>query len=165
VTPSTLQIALLEIGKGSFSTINNVTKARIAMANYNQVMSGSGKAMFRVTDTEAWLIGMGIPPATQEDLSIMYTSKKAYGDEMKAAAKDVGKHAMLALTALRRGNTEGHKTHWAVVQAYLNTYEGDDLRTLMKEAYRVEAFTQYEKMVVEQMVKQYQTTDLTTQGQ
>jgi len=165
MTPSTLQIALLEIGKGSFSTINNVTKARIAMANYNQVMSGSGKAMFRVTDTEAWMIGMGIPPATQEDLSIMYTSKKAYGDEMKAAAKDVGKHAMLALTALRSGDTEGHKTHWAVVQAYLNTYEGDDLRTLMKEAYRVEAFTQYEKMVVEQMVKQYQITDLTTQGQ
>ena len=165
MTPTTLQIALIELGKGSFSTINNITKARIAMANYNQVMSGSGKAMFRVTDTEAWLIGMGIPPATQEDLSIMYTSKKAYGDEMKAAAKDVGKHAMLALTALRKGDTEGHKTHWAVVQAYLNTYEGDDLRTLMKEAYKVEAFTQYEKMVVEQMVKQYQITDLTTQGQ
>jgi hypothetical protein len=165
MTPTTLQIALIELGKGSFSTINNITKARIAMANYNQVMSGSGKAMFRVTDTEAWMIGMGIPPATQEDLSIMYTSKKAYGDEMKAAAKDVGKHAMLALTALRSGDTEGHKTHWAVVQAYLNTYEGDDLRTLMKEAYKVEAFTQYEKMVVEQMVKQYQITDLTTQGQ
>jgi hypothetical protein len=35
----------------------------------------------------------------------------------------------------------------------------------MREAYKVEAFTQYEKMVVEQMVKQFQITDLTTQGQ
>jgi hypothetical protein len=165
MTMSTLQIALTEIGKSSFSAINNVTKARIAMANHNQVMSGSGRAMYRVTDTEAWLIGFGIPPAAQEDLSIMFASKKAHADELKAAAKDVGRHAMLAITALRNGDTESHKVHAAVVQTYLNAYGGDDLRFLMREAYRVEAFTQYEKMVVEQMVKQFQITDLTTQGQ
>jgi hypothetical protein len=73
---STLQVALTEIGRTSFSAINNVTKARIAMANYNQVMSGTGRAMYRVTDTEAWLIGFGIPPAAQEDLSIMFLVKK-----------------------------------------------------------------------------------------
>jgi hypothetical protein len=72
---------------------------------------------------------------------------------------------MLAITALRNGDTESHKVHAAVVQTYLNAYGGDDLRFLMREAYRVEAFTQYEKMVVEQMVKQFQITDLTTQGQ
>lgn len=162
---STLQIALTEIGRTSFSAINNVTKARIAMANYNQVMSGSGRAMYRVTDTEAWLIGFGIPPAAQEDLSIMFSSRKAHGDELKAAAKDVSRHAMLAITALRNNDTESHKVHAAVVQAYLNAYTGEDLKLLMKEAYKVEAFTQYEKMVVEQMVKQFQITDLTTQGQ
>lgn len=165
MTADTLQIALGEIGKGTFSTINNITKARIAMSNYNKVMSSSGKAMFRVTDTEAWLIGFGIPPAAQEDLSILYSSRKPYNDELKAAAKDVGKHAMLALTALRNNDSEGHKTHSAVVQAYLNAYEGEDLKMLMREAYKVEAFTQYEKLVVEQMVKQFQVTDLTTQGQ
>ena len=162
---STLQIALTEIGKSSFSAINNVTKARIAMSNYNQVMSGSGRAMYRVTDTEAWLIGFGIPPAAQEDLSIMFSSRKAHGDELKAAAKDVSRHAMLAITALRNGDKESHATHAAVVQTYLNAYQGEDLKMLMKEAYKVEAFTQYEKMVVEQMVKQFQITDLTTQGQ
>jgi hypothetical protein len=165
MTMSTLQIALTEIGKSSFSTINNVTKARIAMSNYNQVMSGSGKAMYRVTDTEAWLIGFGIPPAAQEDLSIMYSSKKAHSDELKSAAKDVSRHAMLAITALRNGDKESHATHAAVVQTYLNAYQGEDLKQLMREAYKVEAFTQYEKMVVEQMVKQFQITDLTTQGQ
>ena len=162
---STLQVALTEIGRTSFSAINNVTKARIAMANYNQVMSGTGKAMYRVTDTEAWLIGFGIPPAAQEDLSIMFSSRKAHGDELKAAAKDVSRHAMLAITALRNNDLESHKVHAAVVQTYLNAYTGEDLKLLMKEAYRVEAFTQYEKMVVEQMVKQFQITDLTTQGQ
>ena len=165
MTMSTLQIALTEIGKSSFSAINNVTKARIAMSNYNQVMSGSGRAMYRVTDTEAWLIGFGIPPAAQEDLSIMFSSRKAHGDELKAAAKDVSRHAMLAITALRNGDKESHATHAAVVQTYLNAYQGEDLKMLMKEAYKVEAFTQYEKMVVEQMVKQFQITDLTTQGQ
>lgn len=165
MTADTLQIALGEIGKGTFSTINNITKARIAMANYNQVASSSGKAMYRVTDTEAWLIGFGIPPAAQEDLSILYSSKKAHTDEMKAAAKDVGKHALLALNALRNKDSEGHRTHSAVVQAYLNAYQGEDLKMLMREAYKVEAFTQYEKLVVEQMVKQFQVTDLTTQGQ
>jgi hypothetical protein len=162
---STLQVALTEVGRTSFSAINNVTKARIAMANYNQVMSGTGRAMYRVTDTEAWLIGFGIPPAAQEDLSIMFSSRKAHGDELKSAAKDVGKHAMLAITALRNNDLESHKVHAAVVQTYLNAYTGEDLKLLMKEAYKVEAFTQYEQMVVEQMVKQFQITDLTTQGQ
>ena len=162
---STLQVALTEIGRTSFSAINNVTKARIAMSNYNQVMSNSGGAMYRVTDTEAWLIGLGIPPAAQEDLSIMFSSRKAHADELKSVSKDVGKHAMLAITALRNNDLESHKVHAAIVQTYLNAYTGEDLRVLMKEAYKVEAFTQYEKMVVEQMVKQFQITDLTTQGQ
>ena len=162
---SMLQVALTEIGRTSFSAINNVTKARIAMSNYNQVMSNSGGAMYRVTDTEAWLIGFGIPPAAQEDLSIMFSSRKAHADELKSVSKDVGKHAMLAITALRNNDLESHKVHAAIVQTYLNAYTGEDLRVLMKEAYKVEAFTQYEKMVVEQMVKQFQITDLTTQGQ
>lgn len=162
MTSDTLQIALTEIGKGSFSFINNAQKARIAMANYNQVQSSSGKAMFRVTDTEAWLLGFGIPPAAQENLSILYSSKKAHDDEMKAAAKAVGKHAMLALTALRNNDSDGHKTHAAVVQAILNSYSGSDLQQLYKEAYKVEAFTQYEKMLVDQAVKDWKIKDLVT---
>lgn len=162
MTVDTLQIALTEIGKGSFSFINNAQKARIAMANYNQVQSSSGKAMFRVTDTEAWLLGFGIPPVAQENLTILYSSKKAHDDEMKAAAKAVGKHAMLALTALRNNDSDGHKTHAAVVQAILNSYSGSDLQQLYREAYKVEAFTQYEKMLVDQAVKDWKIKDLVT---
>ena len=160
MTMTTLQTALGEIGKSSFSFFNNVQKARIAMANYNQVMSGAGGAMYRVTDTEAWLIGLGIPPAAQEDLSVLYSSSKAHSDEMKEAAKAIGKHSMLALTALRNKDTEGHKTHAAVVQAILHSYTGSDLQQLYKEAYKVEAFTQYEKMLTDQAMKDWAVKDL-----
>lgn len=160
MTMDTLQVALTEIGKNSFSFFNNIQKARIAMANYNQVMSGAGGAMYRVTDTEAWMIGFGIPPATQEDLSILYSSKKAQTDELKEAARAIGKHSMLAITALRNKDSEGHKTHAAIVQAILHSYKGSDLQQLYKEAYKVEAFTQYEKMLTDQAVKDWAVKDL-----
>jgi len=160
MTMDTLQIAMGEIGKGSFSFFNNIQKARIAMGNYNQVQSGAGGAMYRVTDTEAWMVGFGIPPAAQEDLSVLFSSRKAAAAEIKEASKAVGKHAMLALTALRNNDTEGHKTHAAVVQAILNSYTGEDLRTLYKAAYKVEAFTQYEKMLTDQAVKDWAVKDI-----
>ena len=155
---STLQIALGEIGKG-VSSFNNVEKARIALANFNQVQSGSGGAMYRVTDKEAFFIAMGIPPVQQEDLSIMYSSKKAHDTEIKKAGKEIGKHAMLSLTALNNKDDEGYKTHAAVVQAILNTYTGSDLLQLYKEAYKVDAFTQYEKLVTDQAIKEWKVKD------
>jgi hypothetical protein len=138
-----------------------VQKARIAMANYNQVQSNAGKAMYRVTDTEAWMIGFGIPPAAQEDLAIMYSSSKAHKKAIADDAKLVSKHAMLALTALRSNDTESHKTHAAVVQAILNSHSGADLQQLMREAYSNEAFTQYEKLVTDQAMKDWTVKDLT----
>jgi hypothetical protein len=103
---------------------------------------------------------MGIPPAAQEDLSVMYSSSKKHTDEIKEASKAVGKHAMLALTALRNNDSEGHRTHAAVVQAILNNYTGSDLQLLYREAYKVEAFTQYEKMLTDQAVKDWAVKDL-----
>jgi hypothetical protein len=67
---------------------------------------------------------------------------------------------MLALTALRNNDTEGHRTHAAIVQAILNTYSGSDLQQLYKEAYKVEAFTQYEKMLTDQAVKDWAVKDI-----
>lgn len=160
MTMDTLKIALSEIGKSSFSALNNVQKARLAMNNYNVVTSSSGGMMYRVTDTEAWMIGFGIPPAAQEDLSVMYESSKAHADDIKKSAKIIGKHSMLALTALRAGDDEGHRTHSAIVQAVLNTYSGSDLKQLYAEAYKVEAFTQYEKLLTDQMVKDWKIKDL-----
>lgn len=160
MTMDTLQIALGEIGKNSFSALNNIQKSRIAMANYNQVQSGAGGAMYRVTNTEAWMLSFGIPPATQEDLSILYSSRKSQADDVKASAKAIGKHSMLALTALRNNDSEGHRTHAAIVQAILNTYTGSDLQQLYREAYKVEAFTQYEKMLTDQAVKDWAVKDI-----
>jgi hypothetical protein len=160
MTMDTLQTALGEIGKNSFSTLNNIQKSRIAMANYNQVQSGAGGAMFRVTDTEAWMLSFGIPPAAQEDLSIMYSSTKAHDNDIKSAAKSVGYHAMLAATALANNDSEGHKTHAAVVQAILNTYTGTDLQQLYKAAYKTPGFTQYEKLVVDQALKDWKVKDI-----
>jgi hypothetical protein len=160
MTMDTLQIALGEIGKNSFSALNNIQKSRIAMANYNQVQSGAGGAMYRVTNTEAWMLSFGIPPATQEDLSILYSSRKSQADDVKASAKAIGKHSMLALTALRNNDSEGHKTHAAIVQAILNTYTGSDLQQLYRESYKVEAFTQYEKMLTDQAVKDWAVKDI-----
>jgi hypothetical protein len=67
---------------------------------------------------------------------------------------------MLALTALRNNDSEGHRTHSAVVQAILNNYTGSDLQQLYKAAYKVEAFTQYEKMLTDQAVKDWAVKDL-----
>ena len=161
MTPATMQIALAEIGRTAFSSINNVQKMRIAQANYNQVMSGSGAAMFQVTDAETYFLGLGIPSVQQEDLSIMFESRKAHKNDLDSAAKAIGKHAMLAITALNNKDTESHATHAAVVQAILNTYSGTDLQQLMSAAYKVEAFTMYKKMVVDRMVKEWSTNDLT----
>jgi hypothetical protein len=69
---------------------------------------------------------------------------------------------MLALTALRNNDSEGHKTHAAVVQSILNSYSGADLQQLYREAYKVEAFTQYEKMLTDQAVKDWKIKDITT---
>jgi hypothetical protein len=155
-----LQVALTEIGKNSFTAFNNVQKTRIALANYNQVMSNAGGAMYRVTDTEAWLLSFGIPPVAQEDLSIVYASSKEHKKEMDAAAKAVGYHAMMAITALNTKDDGSYKVHAAVVQAILNTYSGEDFKTLLSTAYKTEGFTQYEKMLVDQMVKDWEVKDV-----
>jgi hypothetical protein len=162
---ATLEAALTEIGRSSFSALNNVQKARLAMANYNQVQSGAGRAMYRVTDTEAWLMGFGITPAAQEDLTIMMESSKAHKKDIADHAKLVSKHAMLALTALRNNDTESHKTHAAVVQTILHSYSGSDLQQLYQEAYKVEAYTQYEKLLIDQAMKDWEVKDITVKGQ
>ena len=164
MTQQTLQIALNEVGRTSFSAYNNVDKARLAMANFNQVMSSAGKPLYQITTQEAWLIGFGIPPVAQEDLSIMYESKKAHDDSIKKDAKIVSKYAMLGMTALNNKDPESYKVHAAVIQAILNKYAGDDLKQLYTAAYSVETFTQYEKLVIEQMIKQFKVKDLTVKG-
>lgn len=160
MTMSTLQIALTEIGKGSLSAINNVQKARIAMANYNKVVSSSGGSMYRVTDTEAWLMSFGIPPAAQEDLSIMFKSAKAHKDDMQSSAKLISKHALMGLIALRNNDREAFNTHSAVVHAIINSYEGADYRALMKAAYKTEDGTQYQRLLADQALKQWKIEDL-----
>jgi len=69
---------------------------------------------------------------------------------------------MLAITALNSNDSEGHKTHSAVVHAILNRYSGSDYKQLMGEAYKVEAFTQYQKMLTDQAVRQWNIKDLVT---
>jgi hypothetical protein len=123
-------------------------------------MSNAGGAMYRVTDTEAWLLSFGIPPVAQEDLSIVYASSKEHKKEMDAAAKAVGYHAMMAITALNTKDDGSYKVHAAVVQAILNTYSGEDFKTLLSTAYKTEGFTQYEKMLVDQMVKDWEVKDV-----
>jgi hypothetical protein len=156
----TLTTALNEIGKGSFSFLNNIDKYRIAKANYNRVISSSGGAMFEVSDTEAFFIAMGIPPAKQEDLSIMYESRKSAGDSIRRDAKAVGKHATLAMIALRNNDKEGYNTHRAIVQAIVGAREGEEWRTLMREANKIDSFTQYQRLLTEQAIKDWTVKDI-----
>lgn len=165
MTPATLQLALTEMGTGAFSFLNNAQKARIAMANYNEVQSSAGAGMFRVTDTEAWLIGFGIPPVAQENYSIVYSSKKAHDDDIKSAAKELSRHAKLALTALNQNNTSMHETHAAVIQAILNKYRGSDYNELMSAAYKTADFTMYQKMLTDRALKEWKIKDLVTETQ
>jgi hypothetical protein len=130
------------------------------MANYNMVTSGSGGAMYRVTDTEAFFIGMGIPPVQAEDLDVMYTSRKNHMDDIKSDAKAVGKYTLAAMNALRNNDLETYNTYKAVVQTIIHSRNGQDYVTLMREAYKVEAFTQYEKMLVDQAMKDWAIKDV-----
>ncbi len=49
-----------------------------------------------------------------------------------------------------------------MVQAILNSYSGADYTQLMKAAYKTEAFTQYEKMLTDQAVKEWKIKDIVT---
>jgi hypothetical protein len=158
----TLQVALTEIGKGSFSFLNNLDKYRIAKANYNRVVSGSGGAMYEVTDTEAFFMAMGIPPAVQEDLSIMYSSRRSYNDAIKRDAKVVGKHSQLAMSALRNGDIKAYETHRAITQAIINSHDGDGYRQLMREANKLDTYTQYQRLLTDQAVKDWTIKDVIT---
>ena len=161
MTMETLNIAMQEIGKSSFSAFNNVYKAKLAKENYNRVMSNSGKAMYTVSDGELFALAMGIPPARQEDYNILYESRKAHQDELANAGKVVAKHAMLGLTALRNNDRKSYEVHAAIIQSVLNLYDGADYRTLLSQAYKTDSFTQFEKMAIDQMVKGYKKQDLT----
>jgi hypothetical protein len=158
----TLQMALTEIGKSSFSFLNNIDKYRIAKANYNRVVSSSGGAMYEVTDTEAFLLSFGIPPAAQEDLSILYSSKRSYNDAIKRDAKVVGKHSQLAMAALREGRIKDYEAHRAYTQAIINSHDGDGYRQLMREANKLDTFTQYQRLLAEQAIKDWTIKDVVT---
>lgn len=162
MTLDTLQLAMTEIGKSSFSSINNVYKAKLAKENYNKVMSASGKPMYTITDSERFALAMGIPPAAQTDLSIRYESKKAHEDEIATAGKVVAEHAFLARQALKSSNDMGaYKTHMAIVQAHLNMYEGADLQALRRAMWKSPFFTQLQTLMLDQQTKGYELTDLT----
>ena len=157
----TLQVALTEIGKSSFSAFNNVYKAKLAKDNYNRVMSSSGKAMYTITDGERFALALGIPPAKQEDFTIRYESKKAHADELATAGKEIARRAMLGLTALRNNDRKTYEVHAAVIQTILNMYEGQDLVTLRKAAFQDNFMTQYQKLMIDQASKGYRLTDIT----
>jgi hypothetical protein len=67
---------------------------------------------------------------------------------------------MMAITALNTNDMQSYETHAAIVQAVLNAYTGSDLRTLMTEAYKVEGFTQYQKMLIDKMMKEWEVGDV-----
>ena len=163
MTMESLQIALTEMGKGSFSFLNNIDKYRIAKANYNRVISSSGGAMFEVTDVEAFLLSFGIPPAAQEDLSVLYSSKRSYSDAIKRDAKDVGRHSRLAMIALQQGHIKDYEAHRAYTQAIINSHDGDGYRMLMREANKLDTFTQYQRLLAEQGMKEWTIKDVITE--
>jgi hypothetical protein len=166
LTEETLKVGLVQLGKSTFSTLNNVQKMRIAQAGYNQVMSNSGAPMYNATDMETFFIGLGIPIAKQEDLSIRYRSQRDYTNDLKKVSKVIGYHAMLAGQALQEGNQDGVDTHSAMVQVMLNGYKDDfnGYKQLLKLVYNEPTMTKLQKMALEQMIKQMPIKDFTVEG-
>ena len=162
----TLQMALTEIGTGAFSSLNNIQKMRIAQSNYNTVFSTKGTPMYSVTDMETYFIGLGIPMAKQEDLSIRYESEKAFKDDIKSAADTVGRRWLMATTALYNNDRESYERHFAVVQAIMNDYKDNYhahqqlLNVLLKSNYT----TKLEEMMVNQLIKDIPIQELTSEG-
>ena len=166
LTQETLKIGLEHLGKSSFSALNNIHKMRIAQAGYNQVMSNSGAPMYNATDMETFFLGLGIPLAAQEDLSIRYRSQRDYSNDLKAVAKQVGYHALLAGQAIKAGNQDAVNTHSAIVQVLLNGYKDDfnGYKQLLKVVYEEKNMTKLQAMALEQMIQQMPIKDFTIEG-
>jgi hypothetical protein len=164
MTPETLKIAAVEMASASFSGINNANKAYIASQNFNQVMTKTGTALYRITDAERFALAMGIPPAIQEDYNNLFKSRKSYNDKIKSDAAMVGRRTMMGLTALRNGDVTSYQTHQAVVNAIQNSYiQSSDfvgLQRMRQEMYKTRFGTQYRRMLIDQATKDWTIKDL-----
>jgi 1,2-phenylacetyl-CoA epoxidase PaaB subunit len=153
LTQASLKEGLTEIAT-SVSAINNVHKSVMALQNYNTVMSkNKGTAMYKVTDTEAYLLALGLPPAKATDFETAYKTKKAYDQGMKDAATEIAKRRMMGMQALRNGDVSSYDVHQAVISNILSTYTGSEWRRLLGEAAKVNTETQYRKMLMESWLK------------
>lgn len=163
LSPSSLKVGITELATSSFSSLNNLHKADIAKNNYNYVMSKtSGNKLYSVTDSEAFFLALGIPPAKASDLDAMYKSKKAQDDILKAETQEISRRAMLAASAYNNGDMESYKVHTAVIDNIIadTKLRYGDRAKLFTEWRKSEPFSMYNKLIVEQMVRDFKLKDV-----
>ena len=122
----------------------------------------SGNKLYSVTDSEAFFLALGIPPAKASDLDAMYKSKKAQDDILKAETQEISRRAMLAASAYNNGDMESYKVHTAVIDNIIadTKLRYGDRAKLFTEWRKSEPFSMYNKLIVEQMVRDFKLKDV-----
>ena len=140
---------------GSFSVANNYNKALVASA-YDTVLSQNGNRLYAVNNKEQFMMKMGIPPAAQEDLAILYKTDKEMKALVKREADLVGKYRAEALMALEAGDQKKYEMYRAAIRIRLDGIPNLALRQqVMKEAYKVESATTQRELLESIMLKQF----------
>lgn len=158
----TLSLGLKEIGASSLSALSNLEKMRIAQKGYNRVYSGKGTPLYDVTDMETYFIGMGIPVAKQEDLTIRYESQKEYTKSLKEHADEVARLWLLANTS----DDEAALRYRAAIQVILDSHK-DDLsayKQLLRILFKHKNMTKLQELMADQMMKDIPITEILSEG-
>lgn len=103
---------------GAFSAANNYNKAIVA-SYADAMLSKSGDKLFAVNEKERWFAKWGIPPAAQEDLSVLYSTTKQLNDFVKKESENISRLRTEALIALTNGDTKKHEMLMAAAQIRL----------------------------------------------
>lgn len=160
---TSLKEGLIELGSSSSSAISNAYKAYLASNNFNVVMSkNKGTKQYAVSDGELYLMALGIPPAKESDLQILYKNKLSHDKEIKSAGEELARRAMLAEMALRNGDISSYNVHRAVIANLLAAHASKpaDHKVLMNSAYKSEDGTLYKRLIVDEMVRGLETSDV-----
>lgn len=161
MTPANVTLALQNIGRSTFSFINNADKAWIAEQNLNKVFSQRGEWLYSVTDKEKWLLAMGIPPIAQVDLQVLYKNKEEQTARLDRVIKDIERLSMLALRAKSAGQMAEYQEASNAISGIINAFDSESYSQLMARAHKTQAFSKIQKMIVEEITNNIKPQDIT----
>jgi hypothetical protein len=129
----TIEAAATMMLTGAFSVANNYEKALLA-SSWDAVLSKSGNQMYAVNNKERFMMKWGIPPAAQEDLSILFTSDKKRKDVIKRESALIGNLRERALLAIKEGDYAKAKSLYGVIRVRIDGIPDPSMRLQLEKA-------------------------------